>query len=63
MAWLQQILAFGWDCRPLGVPRHLASGLTGALAITIGSETPALLDQNGIWLPEALERAALAEAA
>ena len=28
MAWLQQILAFGWDCRPLGSPRQLDCGLT-----------------------------------
>ena len=63
MGWLQQILAFGWDCRPLGVPLQLGSRLTGALAISIGSETPALLDQNGIWCAEALELAPLAAAA
>ena len=63
MGWLQQILAFGWDCRPLGLPRALGCGLTGALAISITSETSALLDQNGIWMPEALSSAPLAEAA
>ena len=63
MAWLQQILAFGWDCRPLGAPLPLGSGLTGALAIRIDSETPALLAQNGSWMPERLGGAALAEAA
>lgn len=63
MRWLQQILAFGWDCRPLGPPLSLASGLTGALAITVDHETPALLERNGMWVPERLERAELAQAA
>lgn len=49
MGWLQQILAFGWDCRPLGVPARLNRGMIGALAIEITSETPALLAANGIW--------------
>lgn len=49
MAWLQQILAFGWDCRPLGVPLELKCGLLAALAIDITPDTPRLLDLNGIW--------------
>lgn len=49
MAWLQQILAFGWDCRPLGVPARLECGMIGALAIEIRSDTPELLASNGIW--------------
>ena len=49
MAWLQQILAFGWDCRPLGVPVQLECGLLAALAIDITGDTPRLLDLNGIW--------------
>lgn len=63
LGWLQQILAFGWACRPLGVPRPLGSGLTGALAISIQPDTPALLARNGIWIPETLAAASLAEAA
>ena len=63
MGWLQQILAFGWDCRPLGAPLQLRGRLTGALAIGISSETPALLDRNGIWAAEALELSPLAAAA
>lgn len=47
--WLQQILAFGWLCRPLGVPVHLDCGMIGALAIEIRSDTPELLAANGIW--------------
>ena len=49
MAWLQQILAFGWDCRPLGVPARLECGVIGALAIEIRPDTPELLAANGIW--------------
>ena len=49
LGWLQQILAFGWDCRPLGVPARLECGMIGALAIEIRPDTPALLAANGIW--------------
>jgi len=51
MAWLQQILSFGWDCRPLGAPVQHASGMIGGLDIRISGETPALLDAAGIWDP------------
>jgi acyl-homoserine lactone synthase len=53
VGWLQQILAFGWDCSPLGAPRELGGRMLGALAIAITAETPALLAQNGIWSPDA----------
>ncbi|HWI77025.1 MAG TPA: acyl-homoserine-lactone synthase [Sphingomicrobium sp.] len=49
--WLQQILAFGWDCRPLGVPVRYDCGTLGALAIEISGETPSLLAANSIWQP------------
>jgi N-acyl-L-homoserine lactone synthetase len=49
LAWLQQILAFGWDCRPLGVPARFDCGTLGALAIEIRSDTPERLAANGIW--------------
>lgn len=48
-SWLQQILAFGWDCRPLGLPVQLECGLLAALAIEITHDTPHLLEQNGVW--------------
>jgi acyl-homoserine lactone synthase len=63
MAWLQQILAFGWDCRPLGVPHEIGGALTGALAISITAETPALLERGGIWAGNDPAALALAEAA
>ena len=49
LAWLQQILAFGWDCRPLGTPARLECGTIGALAIEIRPDTPELLAANHIW--------------
>ena len=51
ISWLQQILAFGWDCRPLGAPARLDCGMLGALAIDITAETPDLLAANGVWEP------------
>ena len=49
MTWLQQILAFGWECRPLGAPLMLDCRLLGALAIEIGPDTPVRLAAYGIW--------------
>jgi N-acyl-L-homoserine lactone synthetase len=51
MGWLQQILAFGWRCRPLGLPRIVQGRMLGALSIDIERETPALLAENGIYRP------------
>ncbi|MFN3946409.1 MAG: acyl-homoserine-lactone synthase [Allosphingosinicella sp.] len=63
MGWLQQILAFGWNCRPLGLPRTIAGRMLGALRIEIASDTPALLAANGIYRPEPLQRIGDLEAA
>ena len=49
IGWLQRILAFGWDCRPLGIPVRSACGTLGALQINIEADTPDLLAANGIW--------------
>ena len=46
--WFQQILAFGWRCRPLGLPQVIGGRMLGALAIEITPETPVLLARNGI---------------
>lgn len=48
MGWLQQILAFGWRCMPLGLPQTVGGKLVGALRIDITPETPALLARAGI---------------
>jgi N-acyl-L-homoserine lactone synthetase len=62
-AWFQQILAFGWNCRPLGLPIKLDCGTLGALAIEITPETPALLAANGMWQPESEPPIQMPEAA
>lgn len=51
MGWLSQILEFGWDCRPLGLPREIGGRQLGALRIDIDARTPALLAANGISAP------------
>jgi acyl-homoserine lactone synthase len=63
MGWLQQILAFGWRCRPLGLPRMIDGKLLGALGIEIAPETPDLLAANHIYRPAPLQRLELLEAA
>ena len=52
LGWLQQILAFGWRCRPLGIPRSVGGKMLGALRIEITADTPALLRANGIYEPQ-----------
>lgn len=49
MGWLSQILAFGWDCRPLGSPRVHNGRMLGALRINMSDRTPALLAANRIY--------------
>jgi N-acyl-L-homoserine lactone synthetase len=63
MGWLQQILAFGWRCRPLGLPRMVDGKLVGALRIDISDETPNLLEANGIYRAAPLAAADILEAA
>ena len=63
LGWLQQILAFGWDCRPLGAPRQMDGRWLGALAITIDHQTPTLLARNGIRAEEFASTAVLQRAA
>jgi acyl-homoserine lactone synthase len=49
MGWLQQILSFGWDSAPLGLPVDYDGKLLGALTIRIAEDTPARLADAGIW--------------
>lgn len=48
MGWFQQILAFGWACRPLGLPRITGGAMLAALVIEIDASTPARLAAAGI---------------
>ena len=43
LAWLSQILAAGWEVRPLGLPRTVNGELLGAMEIRITGETLARL--------------------
>jgi N-acyl-L-homoserine lactone synthetase len=49
MAWTSQILAFGWDCAPLGLPLHYKCGQLCAMRIDIASDTIERLKQTGVY--------------
>ncbi len=51
VAWLNQILRFGWNAVALGQPMPSDGQPLGALRIEITSETPALLEMTGMWAP------------
>jgi acyl-homoserine lactone synthase len=63
LSWLQQILAFGWHCRPLGLPRVIDGTSLGALRIDIEPDTLRLLAQNGICPNDEAEPADARQAA
>lgn len=48
IGWLQQILAFGWKCRPLGLPLLLDGRMLGGLQIDIDEDTLPRLADAGI---------------
>lgn len=48
MGWFQQILAFGWRCMPLGLPRIIDGTMLAALRIEITPETPNLLEAGRV---------------
>ena len=52
MGWLQQILAFGWRCWPLGLPVMEGGKMLGALRIEIEADTPALLRASGTYVDQ-----------
>jgi N-acyl-L-homoserine lactone synthetase len=63
MGWLSQILSFGWDCSPLGLPRRFDGRLLGALSISITPRTPSLLAANLIFREEPFDQFGFAKAA
>ncbi|URW77095.1 autoinducer synthase [Sphingomonas donggukensis] len=48
IGWLQQILAFGWECRPLGLPLVIDGRMLGALQIDIDADSLTKLAAAGI---------------
>jgi N-acyl-L-homoserine lactone synthetase len=48
VGWLQQILAFGWRCGPLGLPLTIDGKMLGAVRIDIDADTPHRLARGGI---------------
>ena len=54
MGWLTQILALGWRCDPLGIPKPVGKSLLGSLQIHVGTETIDLLRQAGTYTSSGL---------
>lgn len=50
-AWLAQIMSFGWDCRPLGMPREYQCGQLAGLEIKIDAQTIPGLCAAGVYIP------------
>ena len=48
MAWLRQILDFGWACSILGTPRTYGPAMLGALRIDVRDDTIERLSSTGI---------------
>ena len=48
-SWFQQILSFGWACRPLGTPGSTRGRCLVALQIDIDGRTREQLQASGIW--------------
>lgn len=49
IGWCSQILAMGWRCTLLGLPRNAGSSRLAALAIHIDDDTPTLLIDAGTY--------------
>ncbi|WP_293880478.1 acyl-homoserine-lactone synthase [Sphingomonas sp.] len=49
MAWTSQILGFGWDCAPLGLPLRYKCGQLCAIRIDIAADTIGRLKQTGVY--------------
>lgn len=57
LAWFRQILCFGWQCWPLGVPVRDGAYTLAALHIRIDAATIAGLKRTGIYAPLSLRMA------
>ena len=52
--WFQQILSFGWTCRPLGLPTSEQGRSLVALQIDVDGRTREQLRESGIFRPVGL---------
>lgn len=48
-AWFEQIMTFGWNCRPLGSPKRVGDHRLIGLHITIDVDTLPALQRNGVF--------------
>lgn len=55
MGWLTQILALGWRCDPLGLPRLTGKSMLGALQIYIDTDSIHRLRQAGTYASSGLK--------
>jgi N-acyl-L-homoserine lactone synthetase len=49
VGWYSQLLALGWRCTPLGLPRHLSGSLVGAVLAHVEPHTIELFRQAGTY--------------
>lgn len=54
LSWFEQIIHFGWHCRPLGLPQSIDGAMLVALEIEIGPDTLDRLARAGIHMPPPL---------
>lgn len=62
-SWLSSIMAVGWECEPLGLPRQINGESIGALVINITPATLQLFRMKMGWRHPVLELDAIAKAA
>ena len=62
-SWLSSIMAVGWECEPLGLPRDINGESVGALMINITPATLQLFRMKMGWRTPVLELDAIAKAA
>lgn len=62
-SWLSSIMAVGWECEPLGLPREINGESVGALSINITPATLQLFRMKMGWRHPVLEIASIAKAA
>ncbi len=55
--YIPEVLSYGWQCRPLGVPQIDPSGMVGALEIRLDDTTAALMAAAGCWDETPVQRA------